>query len=191
MSSFTLTAIVVVAVAISIPKSLIEVIKDIKTFETDIAYQFVVTDEDEALDLSSLKIVLDGQLEDYTYPLSLGLNVGVFEDLRPNTGYQLQVYGNKGYGDEKLASMRVETNDSSNGAIISYELIDALDFYLNYEVDILYSDPNDLYQEINLYYTYLYPVNNHNFMKLFQLQMRNKRLNYLMCPMSILKFICI
>ena len=132
-------------------------IEDVKIFETDVVYQVLVTDEDEALDLSSLKIVLDGQLEDYTYPLSLGLNVGVFEDLRPNTGYQLQVYGNKGYGDEKLAAMRVETNDSSNGAIISYELIDALDFYLNYEVDILYSDPNGLYQEINLYYTYLYP----------------------------------
>ena len=157
MSSFTLTAIVVVAVAISIPKSPIAVIEDVKIFETDIVYQVLVTDEDEALDLSSLKIVLDGQLEDYTYPLSLGLNVGVFEGLRPNTGYQLQVYGNKGYGDEKLASMRVETNDNSNGAIISYELIDALDFYLNYEVDILYSDPNDLYSEVNLYYTYLYP----------------------------------
>lgn len=157
MSSFTLTAIVVVAVAMSIPKSPVAIIQNVNIFENEIVYQVLVTDEDQALDLSSLKIVLNGQLGDYTYPLTLGLNVGVFEGLRPNTSYKLEVYGSKGFGAEKLASMRVETKASSNGAIASYELVDRLDFYLNYEVNIIYSDVKNQYTEVNLYYTYLYP----------------------------------
>ncbi len=156
MSSFTLTVAAVVTVAIIIPKSPIAEIENVSAFQNEIVYQVSVTDEEQAIDLSSLKIVLDGPLEYYAYPLALGLNVGVFEGLTPNTGYQLEVYGNKGFGDEKLAAMRVETKAGSNGAIVSYELVEAQEFSYHYEVNILYNDLENLYSEVNLYYAYVY-----------------------------------
>ncbi len=157
MASFTLTAIVVVAVVTRLPKSPVASIENVNIFENQIVYQILVTDEEQALDLSSLKVVLDGQLEDFEYPLELGVNVGVFENLTSNTSYKLEVYGSKGFGDEKLVSMRVETKASSNGAIVSYELVDTFDFFFDYEVKVIYEDINNLFSEVNLYYTYLYP----------------------------------
>jgi hypothetical protein len=157
MSSFSLTAIVVFAFALTIPNSPIAKIESIKTFENEIVYQIIVTDQDQALDLTTLKVVLDGQLEYYSNSLELGLNVGVFENLRTNTSYQLEVFGSKGFGDEKLSSMRVVTKTSSNGAIVSYKLIQELDFFLNYEISIQISNPENKFKEVNLYYTYLFP----------------------------------
>jgi hypothetical protein len=129
----------------------------VSVFQHEIVYQVEVTDEDHALDLSTLRIVLDGQLENYSYKLELGMNVGVFRDLRPNTGYHLHVYGSKGFGEERLASMRVVTKASSGGAIISYELIETIDFFLNYQINVLLHDDEGIYSAVNLYYAYLYP----------------------------------
>ena len=157
ISSFTLTAIVVVAVAVAIPKSPVAVIEDISTFESEIVYQVTVTDEDEALDITSLEIVLNGQLETYTEHLDLGMNVGVFDNLRPNTSYYLEVYGSKGYGKEKLTSMRVKTKASSDGAITSYEMTSETDMFYTYEIGILLSDQEQLFQNVYLYYAYVYP----------------------------------
>ena len=157
ISSFTLTAIVVVAVATNLPKSPIATIESIKTFENEIAYQITITDEDQSLRLDSLEIVLDGQLDDYSMPLELGTNVGIFENLRPGTSYQLEVYGSKGFGQEKLTAMRVETKASSNGAIVSYELTEEVDTFYTYEVDVLKNDYENQYATINLFYAYLYP----------------------------------
>ena len=156
ISSFTLTAIVVVAAAVAIPKSPVASIENVKTFESEIVYQVTVTDEDQALDLTSLEIVLDGQLEDYSAELDLGINVGIFDNLRPNTSYYLEVYGNKGFGQEKLTSMRVKTKASSDGAIISYEMTDMVDIFYTYEVEVLLSDEEALFEHVYMYYTYLY-----------------------------------
>ena len=157
MSSFTLTVCAIVVAAVIIPKSPVAAIKSVRVFQTEIVYQVEVTDQDHALDLSTLKVVLDGQLENYSYPLELGINVGVFDNLRPNTSYQLNVYGSKGFGQERLASMRVVTKTNSGGAIISYELMDTFDFYLSYQVNVLLNDDEDIYSEVNLYYAYKYP----------------------------------
>ena len=156
ISSFTLTAVAVVAVAVSIPKSPIAIIDDVSVFESEVAYQVTVTDEDQALDLTSLEIVLNGQLENYTAKLDLGVNVGIFENLRANTSYYLEVYGNKGFGQEKLASMRVKTKASSDGAIISYEITDQMEYAYTYEVEILLSDQEQMFEHVYLYYAYLY-----------------------------------
>ena len=157
MSSFTLTVGAVVVASVLIPKSPIASIESVQVFETEVVYQVEVTDEDHALDLSTLKVVLDGQLESHSYPLELGMNVGVFDELSPNTSYFLNVYGSKGFGDERLAQMRIVTKASSGGAIISYELIDAFDFFLSYQVNVLLNDDEGLYSEVNLYYAYTYP----------------------------------
>ena len=157
MSSLTLTAVAVIAVAVAIPRSPKASIQNVKVFEHEIAYQIIVTDLDQALDLDSLKVVLEGQLETYEQPLYLGLNVGLFENLRPSTAYHLQIFGSKGFGSERLASMRVKTSASSNGAIVSYELVEHIDYYLNYEVRILLNDSEQKYESVSLYYTYLYP----------------------------------
>lgn len=163
MSSFTLTVGAILVASVIIPKSPVASIESVRVFQTEIVYQVEVTDEDHALDLSTLKVVLDGQLEDYSYPLDLGMNVGVFDNLRPNTSYQLSIYGSKGFGQERLASMRVVTKANSGGAIISYELIDTIDYFLSYQVNVLLNDDEGLYSEVNLYYAYKYPDEEINF----------------------------
>ncbi len=154
MSSFTLTVGAIAIALVTIPKSPIATIESVQVFQNEIAYQVEVTDEAHALDLSTLVIVLEGQLESYTLPLELGINIGLFENLKPNTNYRLHVYGSKGFGNERLASMYLTTKDKPGGAIINYRLIETFDHFLNYQVTVLINDSQDLYSDINLYYGY-------------------------------------
>lgn len=157
MSSFAVTVGVLVIVVTQIPTSPIAKITDIKAFENEIAYEVEITDADNALDLSTLRVVLENQFDTFSYPIDLGVTTGAFYNLEPNTTYHLQVFGSKGFGDEKLASRYIKTEPLDGGAIVNYTLLESFDQFLNYEIRVLINDPDNIYTDINLMYGYEFP----------------------------------
>ncbi len=151
MSSFAMTVGVVVVIVMQIPKSPVASILNVNVFENLIAFEVSVTDEDHALDLSSLKVVLENQFNTYSVPIDLGQSSGVFENLDSNTTYYLQVYGSKGYGDERLASTYVKTKPNDEAVILSYDILEVFEFSLTYDVRVWVGDI-DQYESIDLYY---------------------------------------
>lgn len=156
MSSFVVTVAIVVVAVVYIPRSPKAEIISTQAFEQEIVYQVEVTDEDHALDLNTLKVVLSSALETYEVPITLGLNVGLFEGLTPNTYYEMKVYGSKGFGLENLASQSIRTSESPGGAIIGYTSVSSTQFDIDYLVDVLISDPESIYSSYVLYYGYAY-----------------------------------
>lgn len=155
-SSLAITVGAVVIAATYIPKSPKASILDLTVFEHEVIYQVQVTDEDEALLKNSLKIVLDNQFETYTYTLELGVNSGIFENLTPNTTYQLSIYASKGFGDERLTSQKLKTNPSPGGAIVSYQMIEETEFDYTYDIRVLIPSIFEDYTSVRLYYGYKY-----------------------------------
>ncbi|MCD6482457.1 MAG: hypothetical protein J7K80_01795 [Candidatus Izimaplasma sp.] len=154
MSTFAMSTVAVVAVVTLIPASpKAEVIKAVALSE-EVVYQVNVTDEDNALDLSTLFVVLENQLEYYEQSISLGENSGYFDNLENNTEYRLSVYGNKGFGQERLDTLLITTNDKIGGTILSVTS-DDIDFSTHYFVDVSIYDPNLKYISVNLYYGYI------------------------------------
>jgi hypothetical protein len=154
MTSFVMTATILIVAIIYVPKSPKATIIDVQSFYDAITYQVLVTDEDMALDINTLNITLENQFEKYTYPLSLGLNVGVFDQLKPNTIYQMHVYGSKGFGSERLEHLEIQTKNNRGGAIVGYRLFNQTEFDLYYQVDVLIRDPEFEFTDIKLYYAY-------------------------------------
>ena len=153
MSTFAMSTIAVVAVVTLIPTSpKAEVIKAVALSE-EIVYQVNVTDEDNALDLSTLFVVLENQLEYYEQSISLGENSGYFDNLEYNTEYRLSVYGNKGFGQERLDTLMITTVEKVGGTILSVTP-DTSNPSTSYLVDVSVYDPNSKYISINLYYGY-------------------------------------
>ena len=108
MSSFAVTVVAVVAAVIFIPASPKgEITKTIELYD-QVTYQVFVTDEDEALDLSTLCVVLENSMEYYEHPIALGESSGYFSELTHNTFYRLSIYGSNGFGQESLDTMRVK-----------------------------------------------------------------------------------
>lgn len=151
MSSFAMTVGVVVVIVMQIPKSPVADIINVNVFENLVAFEVSVTDEDHALDLSSLKVVLENQFDTYSVPIALGQSSGVFEDLDSNTTYHLQVYGSKGYGDERLASTYVKTKPNDDAVILSYDILEVFEYSLSYDVRVWIGDISQ-YESISLYY---------------------------------------
>jgi hypothetical protein len=156
-SSFAVTVGAVIIAVTVIPKSPKATIENLNIFENQVVYQVEVTDEDHALDLKSLKIVLDNQFETYEYPLNLGKNVGLFEDLNPGTTYQLSVFGSKGFGSERLAAKKITTQQSPGGAIVSYDIVDSTEYDYTYQVRVITHGLFDTFEEVTLYYAYAFP----------------------------------
>lgn len=156
MSSFVVTVGVVVAVVVFVPRSPKAEIISAQAFEHEIIYQVQVTDADHALDLSTLKIVLTHQFGTYEVPLSLGMNVGLFENLSPDTDYVMKVYGSKGFGLENLDSLSIKTLGLPGGAIVGYEIIYETEYDYDYLIDVLVSDRESFYASIVLEYGYAY-----------------------------------
>ncbi len=151
MSTFAMSTIVVVAAVILIPASpKAEVIKTVALSE-EIVYQVNVTDQDNALDLSTLFVVLENQLEYYEQSISVGENSGYFDNLENDTEYRLSVYGNKGFGQERLDTLLITTIEKIGGTIFSVTP-DTTDHSANYYVDVSIYDPDSKYDSINLYY---------------------------------------
>jgi hypothetical protein len=151
MSTFAMSAVAVVAVVTLIPSSpKAEVIKTVALGE-EIVYQIHVTDEDNALDTTTLFVVLENQLEYFEQSLSLGENSGYFDNLNYDTEYRLSVYGNKGFGQERLDTLLITTVDKIGATILSVTPV-TTDFSTMYSVDVSIYDPNSEYSSIALYY---------------------------------------
>lgn len=151
MSTFTMGTIAVVAAVVLIPASpKAEIIKAVSLRE-EVVYQVNVTDEDNALDLSSLFIVLENQLEYYEMPIELGENNGYFSNLNTETQYRLSVYGDKGFGQERLDTTFITTSQKEGATILSVEEAVESNDYLVY---LSVFDPDSSYTSIDLYYGY-------------------------------------
>lgn len=153
MSSFVVGTVAVVAVAIFVPTSPKAEIIDAKAMIDTITYQVSITDEDNALDLSSLVVTLENQFEYYEDAISLGENSGYFDGLEPNTDYWLEVYGSKGFGLERLDVIKLTTRDKEGAFILGVDMLEA-DFDTTYMVDVSVYDPEGVFDSINLYYGY-------------------------------------
>lgn len=153
MSTFAMSTVAVVAAVVLIPASpKAEIVKAVALSE-EIVYQVNVTDEDNALDLSTLYVVVENQLEYYEQPIGLGENSGYFADLEYNTEYRLSVYGSKGFGQERLDTLMITTEAKIGGTILSVTT-ESIDYETNYFVDVSIYDPDAIYSSIILYYGY-------------------------------------
>lgn len=153
MSTFSMATIAVVATVILIPSSpKADIIKSI-ALSNEIVYQVNVTDADNALDLSTLYVVVENQIDYQEKPINLGNNSGYFEQLDHDTEYRLSVYGNKGFGQERLDTLMITTKSKIGGTILSVTQDEAL-IDAGYMVDLSIFDPNSTYSSINLYYGY-------------------------------------
>jgi len=153
MSTFSMATVAVVAAVVLIPASpKAEIIKSVALSE-QIVYQVNVTDEDNALDVATLFVVLENQLEYYEKPINLGGNSGYFDNLENDTEYRLSVYGNKGFGQERLDTLIIKTDEKVGGTILSVEPEPSTHSTV-YNVDVSVYDPDSKYISIDLYYGY-------------------------------------
>ncbi|PKK97981.1 MAG: hypothetical protein CVV57_09630 [Tenericutes bacterium HGW-Tenericutes-2] len=155
MSSFVMATVAVIATIVFIPSSPKASIVNLKVFQTEIIYQVEITDQDQALDLNTLTIVLSNQFVNISRSLELGTNVGIFEGLDPNTMYKLTVYGSKGFGNERLDEQTIKTEERSGGAIISNRLIESFEWNHHYQIEVLVKDEENIYGDIYLYYAFI------------------------------------
>lgn len=153
MSTFVMGTVAVVSVVLLVPASAkAEIIKTVSLSE-EITFQVQVTDEDNSLDLTTLSVVLENQFDYYEQQISLGENSGFFAELDHNTEYRLSIYGDKGFGSERLTTKTVKTRDKDGATILSVSpLIDGHN--QDYTVHVSTSNSNDLYSDITLYYGY-------------------------------------
>ncbi len=155
MSTFAMSAVAVVAVVTLVPASPKAEITKAIALSDQIAYQVNVTDADQALYLDSLFVVLENQLEYYEQPISLGETSGYFNDLKPNTDYYLRVYGNKGFGQERLDSLSITTEETEGVFILSVDP-EVGEFDTTYLVNLYINDVQQTYTSIDLYYGYAF-----------------------------------
>ncbi len=153
MSTFAMSTVAVIAAVTLIPASPKAEITKAIALNEEIVYQVNITDEDNALDLSTLFVVVENQLEFYEQSISLGENSGYFDSLKYDTEYRLSVYGNKGFGQERLDTLMITTGEKIGGTILSVTP-EITDFSTSYIVDVSVYDPNSKYISINLYYGY-------------------------------------
>lgn len=147
MSTFAMSTVAVVAAVTLIPASpKAEIVKAVSLSE-EVVYQVNVTDEEDALDLSTLYVVLENQLEYYEKSISLGENSGFFANLENNTEYRLSVYGNKGFGQERLDTILLTTRQKVGGTILAVTPED-------HETIVQFSiyDPDQKYSSISIFY---------------------------------------
>jgi hypothetical protein len=157
LTSFTMTLGVVFLVVVFIPRSPKASFIQVTSFQNEVYYQVMITDEDQALDLDRLKIVLSNQLEHYENPLSLGQSIGSFENLNTNTTYSISVMADKGFGYETLAKTQVQTKPKQGGVIANYYLLESNDdYFLEYAVDVAIFNEEQQYDEIFLYVSKIY-----------------------------------
>ncbi len=151
------TVVTVVFVVVIIPNSPKASFDSIKAFSDEIIYQVSVNDEDNAIQGSSIKVILENQLTKEVNYIDVGQSMGSFTGLNPNTLYNLQVVFDKGFGDEVLAKTEVYTEAAFTAAFSGYNLLETGETsYLNYLVNIKYSDEFN-YDTVRVRYGLLYP----------------------------------
>lgn len=153
MSSLTMATVTFVAAVILIPVSAKAEFLKVQSTENQIIYQVSVTDTEESLDVSTLFVVLENQLEYYEQHISLGEYSGYFDNLNENTTYSISVYGNKGFGEERLTTKTVKTTSLDGGVILKVSPI-SNDYLFSYMVYYQLQDQNNLYHSYILRYMY-------------------------------------
>ena len=98
--------------------------------------------------------MLENQLEYYEAPLILGENTGYFEGLSADTEYRLSIYGSKGFGQERLDTMKITTKETVGATIL--DVAPLPDMESSYLADIKVYDPDNIYTSIHLYYGYAF-----------------------------------
>lgn len=151
MSTFAMSTVAVVAAVVLIPASPKAEITKTVALNDEIVYQVFVTDEENALDSSSLFIVLENQLEYYEQSIGLGENSSFFSGLEYDTVYKLSVYGDKGFGMERLATTNVKTREKIGATIKSVSELPN-EWSRDYQVEFSINDPQSKYLSYNLYY---------------------------------------
>jgi hypothetical protein len=154
--SFTMTAIVVVAAVVIIPKSPKASFDEVKAFSHEVIYSLNVTDSDNVVKEDELTVILESQTERFESAVPIGSSFGSFTGLKENTKYNLKVVYNKGFGDEVLAKEIVTTDSDLIGAITNVDLsLDSLDYLNIYEVGISYG-LSEGYSDFTLKYASIY-----------------------------------
>lgn len=156
MSTLTMATVTFVAAIVLIPASAKAEIIKVNSSINQITYQVSVTDVEESLDPSTLFVVLENQLEYYEHSVSLGEQNGYFNDLTENTEYNLSVYGNKGFGQERLATTSIKTKEKEGGLILSVSPQQE-EHMTSYNVQYAINDPNNVYDSFVLEYIYNSP----------------------------------
>ena len=155
--SFTMTAVVVVAAVVFIPKSPKASFDEVKAFSHEVVYSVNVTDSDMVVKEDELTLVLESQTEKYLETIPIGKSFGSFTGLKQNTKYELKVVYNKGFGEEVLARSVVVTDNDLIAAITNVSLSpDSLDYMNIYDVDISYGDVEG-YTDFTLRYAAIFP----------------------------------
>ncbi len=155
MSTFAMSTVAVIAIVTLVPTSPKAEITKALALTDQIVYQVNVTDADSALDLDTLFVVLENQNEYYEKPISLGESSGYFDSLKSSTQYHLCVYGSKGFGQERLNSIIISTEEKTGGAILSVKNQENEFDETFYTVDVYINDPDMVYSSLSLYYGYV------------------------------------
>jgi hypothetical protein len=154
--SFTMTAIVVVAAVVIIPKSPKASFDEVKAFSHEVVYSLNVTDSDGVVKEDELTVILESQTERFESVVPIGKSFGSFTGLKENTKYNLKVVYNKGFGDEVLAKETVTTDSDLIAAITSVDLSpDSLEYLNVYDIGISYGLLEG-YSEFTLRYASIY-----------------------------------
>ena len=80
LQSFTMTAVVVVAAVVFIPKSPKASFDEVKAFSHEVVYSVNVTDSDMVVKEDELTLVLESQTEKYLETIPIGKSFGSFTD---------------------------------------------------------------------------------------------------------------
>jgi hypothetical protein len=159
--ALTLTVGVVFVVSITIPKRPIAVIESVHVSEHAIAYEVHVTDQDRAIVLGTLHVVLTSQLEQKERAIHLGYNSGIFDDLDPGVLYTFEVVASRGFGDERLASRKVETAPAREDLIwVRTDLTEKIEHGYVYYADVLLKEPIENYGDISFVIGYIFSDGN-------------------------------
>ena len=117
MTSFAITAVVVVTVVFAMPARLSGTIEYLEVIETALYYQVRLDDPETHLASDSFYLRLEHPLDRREIPLEHNMQAGVVEGLRPNSRYTVTLHASQGYGDEVLSRKTIDTADQPDGVI--------------------------------------------------------------------------
>jgi hypothetical protein len=156
--ALTLTVGAVFVVATVVPKRPVATIENVQTTEHSLSYEIFVTDEERAIVSGGLSVVLSNQFERKERSLNPGYSSGRFEDLEPGVLYTVEVIANRGFGDERLASKKMETAPAREDMIwVRTDLREKTDDYYLYYADVVLKQSIDRYDEVYLEFGYVFP----------------------------------
>jgi hypothetical protein len=160
LSSFVVTAVVVVAAVVIVPRIPKASIITTEVFGNDVYYQVEVEDSDATIVEGSLKIVAKSATEQHEQSLTLGWQQGSFGTLNPNTDYEIQVLASYGFGEGVLAKSSVKTKANYGGRIIGWSEVSqdpiSTNEMLLLEITTRYNDLKNEIASVRLKYATLF-----------------------------------